>query len=113
MISILTTPLGPVSLVAILYATIIYISLSRKLGTVTKMRPYYRGFLISLAFISLALMTYVMRNSAFLAQETYSEWLLKPSFGLAFFHIPLFIGISLNVVLIWRYWSWLLYEKEQ
>ncbi len=113
MIRILTTPLGPVSLVAILYATIIYISLSRKLGTVTKMGPYYRGFVVSLAFISLALMTYVMRNSAFLAQKPYTDWLLAPSFGLAFFHVPLFIGVGINVVLIWHYWSWLLYEKEQ
>lgn len=113
MIDILTTPLGPVSLVAILYATIIYISLSRKLGAVTKMQPYYRGFVVSLAFISLALMTYVMRNAAYLAQEPYSDWLLAPAFGLAFFHVPLFIGITLNVVLIWHYWSWLLHEREK
>ncbi|MGD1994911.1 MAG: hypothetical protein PVI59_17085 [Anaerolineae bacterium] len=113
MIDILTTPLGPVSLVAILYATIIYISLSRKLGTVTKMRPYYRGFVVSLAFIGLALMAYVIRNSAFLAHTALSDWLLAPAFGLAFFHVPLFIGISVNVVLIWHYWSWLLSEKEQ
>jgi hypothetical protein len=112
-IEILTTPLGPVSLVAVIYATIIYLGLSRKLGAVTKMRPYYRLFLVSLGFLCVALTAYVVRNAAYLNGEAYAEWLLSPTFGLVFFHLPLFIGVSLNGGLIWRYWSWLLTEKQE
>lgn len=108
----LTTPLGPISLVAIIYTTIIYINLSRKLGAVTKMRPYYRGFIVALAFLSMALMGYIARNAAYLAKDEASNWFLSSTFGLFFFHIPLFIGIAIDVSIIWRYWSWLLTEEK-
>ncbi|MGD1995870.1 MAG: hypothetical protein PVH62_03755 [Anaerolineae bacterium] len=111
MIKVLTTPLGPMSLLALIYATTIYMSLSRRLGAVTRMQLYYRGFLVAIAFLSLALAAYVAHNAAYLTQDPSSEWLLSPTFWLLFFHIPLFIGVAINVGLVWWYWSWLLKES--
>jgi len=110
-IKVLTTPWGPVSLLAVIYATLIYMNLSRRLGTVTKMRPYYRGFLAATGFIGIALMAYIVRNAAYLAADGSADWLLSPTCGLICFHIPLFIGVVIDVALVWRYWAWLLTEK--
>jgi hypothetical protein len=107
---VLTTPWGPASLLAVIGATFIYMNLSRRLGAVTKMRPYYRAFLVAGGFVILAFTTYVLRNSAFLAGDSHAEWLLDPLFGLLLFHLPLFIGVTINLLLVWRYWSWLLKE---
>jgi hypothetical protein len=110
-IKILTTPLGPVSLLALMYASVIYMNLSRRLGAVTKMRPYYRGFPVAMVFLAIAMMAYVTRNAAYLAKEEYSALLLSPTVGLLFFYIPLFVGVLIDIVLVWRYWSWLLTEE--
>ena len=40
----LTGPSSVISLIAELYMLYIFAILSRKLGNVTKMKPYYRGF---------------------------------------------------------------------
>ncbi len=112
MTKILTTPLAPLSLLALIYATVIYLNLSRKLGTVTKMRPYYRGFLVAMGFLGMALMAYIMRNAAYLAGEEAPGWLLSPTFGFLCFHVPFFIGVVLDLGLVWRYWSWLLTEEN-
>ena len=41
---IISTPLEPLSLVALLAAIYLYSNLSRRLGAVTKMAPYYHWF---------------------------------------------------------------------
>lgn len=110
MIKVLTSPWGPVSVVALIYATTIYLNLSRRLGTVTRMERYYRGFLIALAFLLAALMGSVVRSAAYLSADPASAWLLSPTFALLFFHVPLFIGVVIDAILVWRYWSWLLEE---
>jgi len=111
MISMLTVPLGPVSLLAAIAATLISMSLSSRLGAVTKMQPYYRGFWVAVAFLVVALTAYIVRNTAYLAADMAWPWLLSPAFALAFFHAPLLIGIGISLALVWRYWSWLLSER--
>ncbi|MBN1178825.1 MAG: hypothetical protein JXD18_06415 [Anaerolineae bacterium] len=107
-IKVVTTPLAPLSLLSIIYATTIYMLLSRKLGMVTKMKPYYRGFVASMVFTLIAMMAYIIRNAAYLARAPETMWLTSAGFGLAFFHIPLLIGTVINLALIWKYWAWLL-----
>ena len=110
MSKVLTTPWGPTSVMAIIGATLIYMNLSRRLGAVTKMRPYYRWFILAAGFLIISLMAHIIRSAAYLAEDPASEWLLSQTFGLVFFHVPFFIGVSIDLILVWRYWSWLLRE---
>ena len=107
---ILITPWGPVGLVGLIYATFLYTNLSRRLGSVTKMPPYYRGFLISTALLSMALVAHVERKAAYLSAVPTASFLLSPLFGLIFYHIPLCLGVVIDLVIVWKYWSWLLKE---
>lgn len=111
MIEIITTPLAPLSLLALIYATTIYMNLSRRLGAVTKMKPYYRIFLAAIVFLTIALLSFIIRNAAYLTDDE-TLWVLTSEFSLIFFHIPLFIGTAINLALVWKYWSWLLAEGK-
>lgn len=108
---VLITPWGAIGLVGLLYATFLYANLSRRLGTVTKMPPCYRGFFVSTVFLGVALVAYVERKAAYLSAVPEASFLLTPLFGLVFYHIPFSLGIVINLIIVWRYWSWLLKEK--
>ncbi|HEY75881.1 MAG TPA: hypothetical protein G4O00_06840 [Thermoflexia bacterium] len=107
---ILTTPWGPIGLVGLIYATFLYMNLSRRLGAVTKMPPYYRGFFLSTVFLGVALVAHVERKTAYLSAAPETAFLLSPLFGLVFYHIPLFLGVVVDLIIVWKYWSWLLKE---
>lgn len=102
------TPLAPLGLVALIAAVYLYANLSRRLGAVTKMPPYYRWFLPGGVLMALALTVWVIQRAASLSCLETVAPLATPLFGLLFFHIPLLIGVGINVAVVWRYWSWLL-----
>ncbi len=110
MIEILITPWGPVALLGLVYATFLYMNISRRLGAVTKMPPYYRGFFLSGPLLGVALVGHVVRKAAYLSGNPEAAVLLTPGAGLLLFHLPLFLGVLIDVVIVWRYWSWLLHE---
>jgi len=105
---VLLSPLGPMGLVGILFVLDVYYNLSRRLGEVNRMPPYYRRFLIGSGFVVVALIAQIIRIAAHISCEPQLSLLLSPSFGLITFHLPLLIGISVSVFTAWRYWSWLL-----
>jgi len=109
-IEVVTTPWGPIGLLALIYASFLYLNLSRRLGAVTKMPPYYHGFLVASLFLGIALVAYVERKAAHLSGEPGVSFLLSPLFGLLCFHLPLFLGVLIDLVIVWKYWSWLLKE---
>ncbi len=105
---IVLTPLAPLWLVALTAAVYLYANLCRRLGAVTKMPPYYRWFLAGGVLMAVALFASVMQRAAVLSCSEAVSFLATPSFGLFFFHLPLFVGIAIDVAVVWRYWSWLL-----
>lgn len=109
---ILLAPLGPLILVVLLFAVDLYLNLSRRLGEVTRMPPFYRRFLIGGAFIALAALVQVLRTSAYLAREETLRVLISPEFSLVAFHLPLLIGVLISIQTAWRYWSWLLVREK-
>lgn len=108
LMEILLPPLGPVGLIGLLFVLDVYYHLSRRLGEVTRMPPYYRRFLIGSGFVGVAILVQIMRTSAYISRHPEVSLLLSPSFGLLTFHLPLLIGISISVLTAWRYWSWLI-----
>ena len=108
---VITTPLGPVGVLAIAYLGFIFAALSRRLSAVTKMANHHRWFLLANGFVILAAMSQVVRGTAALAPQLTPRLLLESWFALVSFHIPLVIGVTLDLVLVWHYWGWILREK--
>lgn len=105
---VLLSPLGPISLIGLLFVLDVYYNLSQRLGEVNRMPPYYRRFLIGSGFVGLAVLVQIIRVAAYISCRPEASRLLSPAFGLLAFHLPLFIGVLISVLTVWRYWSWLL-----
>lgn len=102
---------GCVGEAAIIYTVIILARLSQKLGAVTKMPPYYKGFYVSVALLCLALVSRVVHISAVLTETGRTAALFaEESFSLAAHHVPMALGMLVSVLVAGRYWGWLLKE---
>ncbi len=108
---VITTPLGPVGLLAIVYLGFLFTNFSRRLSAVTKAKDYCRWFQVANVFVALAAMSQIVRGTAALAPQLALPILLEPWFALASFHVPLAIGVTLDLVLVWYYWEWILKER--
>ena len=113
LLEIIITPMGPVGLIGLLFALSLYINLSRRLGEVTKMPPRYRWLWVGSGFIILALVVSILRRSAFLSCKNEVAFLTSSEFGLIFYHIPLLIGVTISLLAVWPYWSWLLKSEQE
>lgn len=112
MTSIIGAIVGSVGLVALIYALWILAQFGRKLGAVTKMRPFYKGYYLAACCLGLALVVRFVRASVFWAPTESVPSLLNSSlFYLFLHHLPVAIGLSLGLALTWHYWSWLLKER--
>ena len=112
MTNIIGAILGSMGLVSILYAILILARFGRKLGAVTKMKPFYKGYYLSACCVGLALVVRFVRVTVFWApRESIPSMLNSSLFYLLLHHLPLAIGLSLGLVITWHYWSWLLKER--
>ena len=104
--------LGSVGLASLVYALLVLAPFGRKLGAVTKMKPYYRGYYIAASLVSVALVIRIVRASVFWAPHDSIPSLLNSSlFYLILYHLPLALGLVLGLLITWYYWSWLLKER--
>lgn len=108
---VITTPLGPAGLLAVAYMGFLFANFSRRLSAVRKMADHHRWFRVANGLIALAALSQMIRGSAALAPEVAPPILLESWFALASYHIPLAIGVTLDLVLVWYYWGWILREK--
>lgn len=110
---VITTPLGAIGLLAIVYLGFLFANFSRRLGAVTKMANHHRWFQVANVFVTLAAMSQVVRGTAALTPDLALPVLLESWFALVSFYIPLVIGVTLDLVLVWYYWGWILKEKVE
>jgi len=109
---IVTAILGSTGLAAVLYALAVLAQFGRKLGAVTKMRPYYRGYYVAIICVGLASITRLLRACVFWAEQPQPvPFLSEPLFQLLLYHLPLAIGLTASLVVTWHYWNWLLKER--
>lgn len=104
--------LGSLGLASLVYALFTLAQFGRKLGAVTKMRPFYKGYYVAASLVSVALVTRFVRASVFWAPPgSIPALLTSPVFYLFLYHLPLVFGLCLGLLITWHYWSWLLKER--
>lgn len=108
--SILTALAGSLGLFSLLLATWIFAQLSKRLGEVTKLPRYYRGFYVSMVCLSTAIIAHFLRTSVFLAESVGPSVFHSDVFYLLTYYLPLAAGMTIDLAIVWRYWNWLLRE---
>ena len=112
MTNIIGAILGSMGLLSLIYALLILAQFGRKLGAVTKMKPYYNAYYVAAGSVGFALITRFIRATVFWSPPgAIPSALNSPAFYLLLYHLPLAVGLSLGLVITWHYWSWLLKEQ--
>jgi hypothetical protein len=102
---------GSLGLLAVIYTLFVLAAFSQRMGEVLKTPPLYRGLYLGAACLTVALIVRFLRVSVLLASAEGSAFLQDDWFYLLAYHVPLALGLTVSVVVIWRYWSWLLRER--
>ena len=90
--------LGPLGVIVML---LVLALLSRRMGRVTRVAPYYAGFFAAAALVAAGLAARALGVGA-VADDT----------GALLLHTGLpALGVTLGLLTAWRYWSWLLAER--
>lgn len=90
---------GPASLIV---ALVVIALLSQRLGSVTKRPPLYRWFFVSIGFIVVTVVARFANLNDPAGQDNATALIGD---------LALAGGLSLSVVIAWRYWGWLLNER--
>jgi uncharacterized membrane protein len=109
----LTGPSSVISLIAEVYLLYIFAGLSRKLGNVTKMQPYYRGFYAAIVLIVVAIVAHSLRLTALASPDSLPNALNADSFYLFAYYLPMAVAATISLIVAWRYWGWLFRERER
>ncbi|GAB1422269.1 hypothetical protein MASR2M15_24920 [Anaerolineales bacterium] len=94
--------LGPAS---IAFTLIILALLSRRLGSVTRAKPYYRIFYLAAFMICMAVFVEFVY---IISPDTLSTLRI---FAILVEQLLFAIAITISLVTAWYYWSWLLAER--
>lgn len=108
---VITTPLGFLGLLAVVYLGFLFANFSRRLSAVTKMADHCHWFYVASGLVALAATSQVIRGTAALTVQSVPPVLLTPWFSLVSFHVPLAVGVTIDLVLVWHYWGWILKER--
>ena len=106
------TLLSPIGTISVIFLFFILARLSEKLGAVTRMSAYYRWFGVGIGFLGIALISQLLRITVSLTQQTSYPLLNDPLFYLVTYYLPMAIGVTIGLAVTWRYWSWLLSERD-
>jgi hypothetical protein len=107
----LTGPSLALSLFGVIYMLYIFSVLSRKLGGVTKMRPYYRGFYVAMGLIGLAVVASWLLLTVRVTPDLLPAAWHDETLYLVIFAVALVIAVTLSLGVAWRYWGWLFKER--
>jgi hypothetical protein len=110
--NVVTIILGSTGLFSTIFLFYILARLSKKIGEVTRIPGYYRGFYASQFLIAIALVSYFLRASVRLSPPEGGIGLMlsNPLFYSLAYHLSLALGATIALVITWRYWGWLLRE---
>lgn len=107
----LTGPSLAFSLIGVIYLLYIFSVLSRKLGSVTKMRPFYRGFYVAIGLIGLGMVSSWLFLTVRITPDLLPAAWRDETLYLAIFNVALAVAVTLSMGVAWRYWGWLFKER--
>ena len=99
--------LSTLGILSVIYLFFVLARLSERLGSVEKMTPRYRFYYVAIAFLTVGLFSYL---AAIQIGDTGLPWMSW--IPLLTYHLPLAMGVTIGLVVTWRYWSWLLQDKR-
>ena len=97
--------LGTFGTLSVIYLLYILLKLSQRLGSVQKMAPAYKYYYMAMIFVAVGYMTNLLIA---LAPHSLAGWLTSPWVLIFGYYLPMSIGLTVGLVITWRYWSWLL-----
>jgi hypothetical protein len=100
---------GLIAYFAMGVALLVLAQISKRLGSVTHARSFYRAYYLAVALIWLGTvirLLFITRGQAFLQAAE-----LKLVYTLISDGLPA-IGITIALIVTWHYWSWLLAERD-
>ncbi len=100
-ISTLIGLLGPLSIAVLL---IVIGLLSKRLGEQTHAKPYYLGFYAAALFMVISAAARLFSPAAGIPEDDPVWIILEDGLPAA--------ALTIGVMLAWRYWSWLLAERD-
>jgi hypothetical protein len=103
---ILLSAAAPLALMLLLW---VMAQISRRFGEVTHRPPLYRGF-----YVAGGLMIFPLgvRLLAIGLTENKQGDLGGNSLEALFHDLPFALGLTLAIIIAWRYWGWLIYARE-
>lgn len=111
----MTTLLGmgeSLGLVGVAAMLIILGLLSRRLGAVLKLPPAYRWAYAGAVLVSVAALADLVRVATIAEESSFPAWVTASGFLLGFVYLPLSMGLLAGLVVVWRYWRWLLTRPD-
>ncbi len=111
--TILTIPAILLSTAAIIYLLYIFAILSRKLGAVTKMKPFYRWLYIAMELIAISFVTRWLMLTPYTLPGTAPSMVSGEWFEMLGSTIPLMVAAGLALTVVLRYWGWLFREHDR
>ncbi len=106
------TVLGTVGTFSLIVLFYILAKLSERFGSVIKMAPLYRYYYLAILFLAIGSIAHLFVVRATLTVEQSQVWYVAPWFLFLAYHLPLAIGVTIGLVIAWRYWSWLITERN-
>lgn len=105
--------LGCLGEASLLYGVTILLRLSKKLGEVTKMRPYYRGYYVSIISLIISTAVRFIQSSLLDSYTAGNPSPLISAWGtLSIIHqVALAVGLLVACVIAFLYWGWLFRER--
>lgn len=98
--------LGPISICVMF--TVLGL-LSRRLGRVTRVRPYHLGMFLAACLVGISAVVRLINLG--LGAGVIADFVREPVLVLVYNGLPA-LGITVGVVTAWRYWSWLFAERD-
>ena len=111
--TILTVPAVLIGSIAVGYLLYIFAVLSRKLGAVTKMKPYYRWLYGSIVVVVVTTVIEWIVLMLRAAPQNAPEVVMSEWFQLIGHTIPLSAAVVIALVVVLRYWGWLFREHDR
>jgi hypothetical protein len=110
---VLTAPISILGLIATFYMLYIFVVLSRKLGNVTKMRPYYRGLYVGMGLLAIAAISHSLQTTVRLTPDLLPAVFNSEVFYLLTYYLPMLLAAFISLWVILRYWGWLFREHDR